>query len=269
MDAVNGVATGVAAITDAYEATRAVSTKKNEEVLTFGEDTAEISEEAKEAQKHAKAIARADRLMQLRGLSNDDIKEFRDILQQYEESGKDAKEFLKSLDYNQKDLVKRANSYGTNFTDRDIDSWTDEGAENMLREQDWRFSVDLNNDGIVDHGAAETFVFPPPNSPDVVKDAWDIMADSMTEKEQMLFTMRFLPLRLEGYPDATTIPGYNLGRDGFPEGEEGWLDLLDAVYESEEDNLKYNPDMQSKENSKKMMGHLTKFKEIINSLSKK
>lgn len=264
MDALNGIVGSSEVYLNVYNQNQVAASASLTEVLPLQTDTAEISKEAKDAQTLASALKRSEKMMALRGLNRDEVAEFRDILKQYEDSGKDTKTFLKSLDFDQRDLVKRANSYGTRFTDANIDSWSKEGAANMLREQDWRFAIDINSDGIVDHGAGKSFVFPPVNSPDAVKDAWEIMSKDMTDKEAMLFTMRFLPFKIEGYPEATTIRDYNLNKQGFPKTSDGWMELLDKIYETEEWSSKTNPHAPSREINKKMMEHITEFKKIIN-----
>lgn len=213
-------------------------------------------------------MERADKLMRLRGINDEEITEFRGIVKDYQESGKDAKSYLKSLSFNQRDLVKRATSYGTRFTDVEIDSWSDEGAENMLRDQDWRFAIDLNNDGMVDHGAAKTFVFPPVGAPDEVKDAWEKMSESMTEQERLLFPFRFMPMNIENQAEKATVSGFNLSR-GFPKDTDGWMEMIDHIFEAEEYNSKTNPHGPSREMSKKTMEQLTEFKRLIKEESAK
>lgn len=131
-----------------------------------------ISAEAKIALTTDQALAGSEKLMRTRGLGDEEISAFRDILAGYESSGMDAGDFLKSLSNEERDLVKRANSYGQDLTDEVIDGFSEEGAINMLREQDYRFAVDLNGDDIVESGAAKTFSFPPPSAPAKVMDAW-------------------------------------------------------------------------------------------------
>lgn len=242
---------------------------KNEIQSASNNDTVEISQEAVNALKTDAAIKRATSLMQKRGLSKEEIAEFRSILEQFKTSSKSPKDFLKALSVKERDLVKRANSYGRDLSDREIDSWSKEGAVNMLREQDWRFAVDSNNDNIVQHGAAKTFSFPPPNSPEIIKDAWEIMSKDMSFKEQMLFTFRFAPIKIEGYPEATTIRGYNINKQGLPKSADGWIDLLDKIYETSEYNLKLQNTPEVKANTEKLMENIRKFQSIIKDLKSK
>ncbi|MBU3947794.1 MAG: hypothetical protein KJ826_06185 [Proteobacteria bacterium] len=232
------------------------------EVPTTG-DAVEISTKAQKIQTVDAALQRSEELMSVRGLDDEEIASFREILSSYESSGMNADEFLKSLSGEERNLVKLANSYGSNLTDNVIDSFSEEGAINMLREQDYRFAIDLNGDDIVEHGAGRTFVFPPPNTPDTVMDAWDTYSRSLTGAEESLFSALFLPIDVPGYPDATTIRGYNISQQGFPPNEEGWLDLLDKIYDTLKYNNKISNDQQTIEYNKKAMQQLRDFAATI------
>ena len=263
MDAMNGVSSSAEVYTSIYNLYNNNNIKEDIIAEVKSDDSVEISEEAKVAQKMAKAFKRSEDMMRLRNLSSEEIAAFREILQDYNTSGKTPSEFLKSLDKEERDLIKRANSYGHDLTDSEIDSWSVEGSKNMLREQDWRFAIDLNDDGIVDHGGGKSFVFPPPNSPEEIKDSWEMMSENMTDKEKMFFTIRFAPIKIDGYPEATTIVGYDLNEQGFPKNIDEWLNLLDKVYETEEYNSKINSHAPSREISKRTMELITEFKNII------
>lgn len=129
----------------------------------------------------------------------------------------------------------------------------------MLREQDYRFAVDLNGDDIVEHGAAKTFVFPPPSTPESVMDAWDSYSQTLSEREIFNFSAMFLPVDIPGYPEATTINGYNLSEQGFPQTEAGWLALLDKIYGTLADTNKSSGDPQQIEQNEEKMRQLRDF----------
>jgi hypothetical protein len=133
--------------------------------------------------------AEAYKLLKIRGLTDEDIAGFGRIIAEAGATD-DKHAFLKSLSTEELDLVKRANSYGSKLTDRVIDSFSDEGAYNMLVSQDRNDFIDINNDGIVEHGAGKTLVFPPPNSPQNIKEAYAELTKDMSFSER---------LHLEGY----------------------------------------------------------------------
>jgi len=133
--------------------------------------------------------------------------------------------------------VKRADSYGTILTNAHIELMTEEGARNMLVTQDMRSFVDYNNDGVVEAGIGYSFSFPPPNSPQAVKDAWYKTLDALPENERLLASTVFMGLSLVANAkfDAhgNTVGFYSPGEDGytdiFPTDRSGWSRLLQQV----------------------------------------
>lgn len=203
-------------------------------------DTVEISPEAKSAQESQEKMKQltedAMKMLKIREVPKADIERFQEILASAEEET-DAKSFLKSLSAEDRDIVKRCNSYGCDLNNQHIDGMSEEGARNMLVQPDYRCSVDFNNDGIVEHGQAMTFQFPPPNAPESVKDAWDETTANMSFEEQMKATSLFMVQSLQanvrldangefqemiepGDPDYTNI---------FPTDQESWAGLLDDI----------------------------------------
>ncbi len=206
--------------------------------LTLSNDA--LSEEALNGQQDSEKMSnitdRSYRMLKLRELSEDEINSFREILAQAE-NVQSAKGFLKSLSTKERALVKKANSYGPDLINSHIDEMSEEGARNMLVQPDYRFAVDFNNDGIVESGKAKTFVFPPPNAPESVKDAWDKTMESLDEDERLLASTIFLVMSWQeniktskngrvarmmepGEPDYVNI---------FGTDELSWLLLLDKV----------------------------------------
>jgi hypothetical protein len=236
---------------------------KQAAVATAGADQVEISAEARSALVTDQAMARSEKMMRVRGLNDEEIASFREILSGYESSGTDAADFLKSLSSEERDLVKRANSYGSDLDNGVIDGFSEEGAINMLREQDYRFAVDLNGDDIVEHGAAKTFSFPPPSAPEGVMDAWDAYSRKLSDQDKMMFTIMFTPVDIPGQGDATTIRGYNLSKQGFPANEEGWLELIDKIHNTLAYDNKLSGDKEQIEQNEKLMGQLTDFASYI------
>jgi hypothetical protein len=230
---------------------------------TTSGDQVDISTEAKNALTTSKALARSEEMMRRRGLDDEEIDSFRDILSGYESSGENAGDFLKTLSSDERDLVKRANSYGLDLSNEVIDGFSKEGAINMLREQDYRFAVDLNGDDLIENGSALTFSFPPPSAPEGVMDAWDTYSQDLDGPGIMNFTSMFLPVSIPGYPDATTIRGYNLSRQGFPETEDGWIDLLDKLHDTLDYNKKLANDQQQIEHMENEMRMLREFASLL------
>lgn len=224
-----------------------------------GCDAVEISAEAKDALLTDQALTRSEELMRTRGLNEEEIVSFRDIISRYESSGMDAGDFLKSLTGEERNLVKRSNSYGHDLTDAVINGFSEEGAINILREQDYRFAVDLNGDDIVEKGAGKTFVFPPPSTPESVMDAWDSYSRTLSEREIFNFSSMFLPVDIPGYPEATTIRGYNLNEQGFPQTQEGWQVLLDRIHDTLAYSNKTSGDPQQIEHNEEKMQQLREF----------
>ncbi len=198
----------------------------------------DVLQEQQDSEKMKDITDRAYKMLKLRDLSEDEINSFREILAQAE-NAQNAKGLLKSLSTKERALVKKANSYGSDLTNSHIDQMSEEGARNMLVQPDYRFAVDFNNDGIVEHGKAKTFVFPPPNAPDSVKDAWDKTMNSLNEDERLLASTIFLVMSWQeniktsengrvvrmiepGEPDYVNI---------FGTDESSWLLLLDKVDE--------------------------------------
>ena len=201
-------------------------------------DSVAISKEGQEALKQKTFSDKAYNLLLVRQIPGEDIKRFGAIIQDAD-SADNAKEFLQNLSNEDRNLVKRANSYGLNLTDSHINTMSEEGARNMLVQPDNRSYVDCNNDGIVDHGVAKSFVFPPPNAPESVKDAWDQTLEGIPENERLLASSIFLTqqfsanIKLDAQGKA--IGFYEPGEEGykniFSTQENGWFNLLDQCDE--------------------------------------
>lgn len=188
--------------------------------------------------------------LQVRSLTEDEISGFGDILRQANEQTTTSKEFLKSLSSDELQLVKKANSLAANI---DVDSLSQEGAQNLLSQPDGSDLVDLNNDGIVEIGIGRTIHFPPVNAPAHVKAAWEKATEGMDwgEKARLELTMFSMVygFGINGVnPDAALPPEqqwnstninalyeYAQSNLEFRVGMEGWTDYnkqLDKVYNS-------------------------------------
>ncbi len=115
-------------------------------------------------------------------ISDKDMVEFKKIIDDAKHAS-DAKAFLKSLSKEEQALVKRVNGYGHPIDDLNINYMNEAGATNLLVQPDNRFKVDYDYNGIAESGVAKPFCFPPPNSSEEVKDAWDKTIESMSDEE--------------------------------------------------------------------------------------
>lgn len=229
------------------------------------QDVVEFSSEAQEALAQSDALKRSEFFMKRRGLDEEEISDYRNIIQRYAESGQDANDFLNSLEKNEKRLVQRANGYDGDFSSKAIDSFSEEGAVNLLQEQGAAFDVDLDGDKITAHGEHNQMTLFPVEAPAAVKDAWEITSEDMSFLEKTIMHIHLMPVKIPGYPDASIIQGYNLNRDGYPETSAGWIDLLGKVYDTVEDGLKYQENEESLENSRQ---HMRNLEELIDNIKK-
>lgn len=180
--------------------------------------------------------AREYALLKIRGLSDNEIKKFQDIKGQAA-SATSAKAFLLGLSADDRALVKKANGYAMPLNDGDIQSMSEEGARNMLVTQDERAYVDYNNDGVVDKGVGKMLIFPPPNAPEKVKDAWEKTVNSLPEKDRPLaanvFMVESVQANIKVDAQGNPIGVYSPGEDGytniFPTTIEGWQNLLNKA----------------------------------------
>lgn len=226
----------------------------------FNSDSVEISNEAQqllhERNKLNDFTSKAYSMLKQREISDEDINEFKGIVEEAQYAP-NAKDYLKSLSSHELDLVKRANSYAIDLSNFHINGMSEEGARNMLVQPDNRFSVDLNNDGMVEHGQAVTFQFPPPNAPSEVKEAWDKTIGSMSESEQLLASGIFMIQSLNANlktDESGEVIGWNYpGDEGykniFPTNVNNWDSFLDEIddYLDLIDKLQPNNDQTKKD----------------------
>ncbi|NOQ76888.1 MAG: hypothetical protein GQ475_03665 [Methylococcaceae bacterium] len=119
-------------------------------------------------------------LLQARGLSETQITDFASLLEEAHEQRENnisAKEVLNNMSKSELQLLQTATSLAAPIN---VNSLSKEGAINLLAQPDKTGLVDLNNDGIVEVGAARNMVFPPVNSPAHVKDAWDKATEDLS-----------------------------------------------------------------------------------------
>jgi hypothetical protein len=78
-------------------------------------------------------------------------------------------------------LLQKANSLAEPIN---VSAYSKEGAVNLLSQPDKSDKVDLNNDGIVEIGAAKTIIFPLVNAPNGVTLAWGKATERIGEGGQ-------------------------------------------------------------------------------------
>ena len=133
---------------------------------------------------------RTRQLLRRRNVSEDNIISFSSVLIRVQEEGlrtNQAKDFLSTLSDDELEALRAAHSLAQ---DIDVTSLNEEGAFNLLRNFD-QFA-DLNNNGLLTIGAANTWSYPPPNAPQAVKDAWREATAGFTDLEKMLKMAPFM-----------------------------------------------------------------------------
>jgi len=128
-------------------------------------------------------------LLQARGLSETQITDFALLLEEAHEQREDnisAKDVLNNMSKSELQLLQSATSLAGPIN---VNSLSKEGAMNLLAQPDNTGLVDLNNDGIVEVGAARNMVFPPVNAPAHVKVAWDKATEGMSFEDKMILEL--------------------------------------------------------------------------------
>lgn len=190
-----------------------------------------------------------------RNVSEQDISSFSSILDNAKSSGKSAKQFLSGLSAQDLSLVQQANGLVDKIN---VATLSAEGAQNLLSQPDGSDRVDLNNDGIVEVGIGRTIQFPPVNSPQHVKDAWEKATEglSMFDKATLELTMHTVVygVNIEGIEQKQPLhPSQQWSSQGlngffndlysnldFRVGREGWTEynkMLEGVYQRFEQEI--------------------------------
>lgn len=149
-------------------------------------------------------------------------------------SGGGAKQFLAALTVQDLALLQQASGLAQGIN---VSALSEEGAANLLLERDSR--VDLNNDGLVEVGAAKIIAFPPVNAPQAAKDAWETATAGMSARDRMTLSGHIaLPLAF-----GTTLPGHagsgpQLG--DMAKADFDWSGLIDRLLQGIEAGRPYN-----------------------------
>lgn len=199
-------------------------------------------------------------LLQARGLSETQITDFASLLEEAHEQQDNnisAKEVLNNMSKSELQLLQTATSLATPIN---VNSLSKESAINLLAQPDNTGLVDLNNDGIVEVGAARKMVFPPVNAPAHVKYAWDKATEGLSpfEKSTMELNLHvsIYGVEINGMPtkqpptpeqqwsSKNLIEWFATLRSGLERSvqDEGWTDYNKAkrdVYDKFESFLSY------------------------------
>ncbi len=154
-------------------------------------------------------------LLQTRGLSETQIADFASLLKEAHEQQDNhisAKEVLNTMSKSELQLLQTATSLAFPIN---VNLLSKEGAINLLAQPDKTGLVDLNNDGIVEVGAARNIMFPPVNAPAYVKDAWDKSTEGLS-----FFDKAVLELNLHISIYGVEINGMPTKQPSLP--EEQW-----------------------------------------------
>jgi len=128
-------------------------------------------------------------LMNIRGVTDQERQRFAEIVQHAASTGgfENPVDYIQSLTRDDVEVLRRVHSLAEPSGVRNTGV---EGAVNLLLPP--QNHTDLNNDGLVSTGAAVGFVFPPPNAPQSVKDAWEETTKNMSSDERLLASAHFL-----------------------------------------------------------------------------
>ncbi|HBN08747.1 MAG TPA: hypothetical protein DD435_08895 [Cyanobacteria bacterium UBA8530] len=162
----------------------------------------------------------AQDLMKLRQVSEKEQASFARILENAESTRpKQAKETLRSLSLEDRHLLEKVH-FGSALqssleTPDQIDSLSDEGAYNLLVQP--HGYVDVNGDGITNVGKGKTLIFPPSDSPQAVKDAWDAATEGLSPLQKATQELK-MHIRLFGIVhDDVPTPKAPRGVSGYRE----------------------------------------------------
>ena len=171
-------------------------------------------------------------LMHRRGVSEEDRLRFAEIVQDAAKTGgyEDPLSYVKSLSKSDIDVLKRVHCFAEAKGVTAVN--TEEGAFNLLLPPSG--AVDTNNDAVVERGIGKNFVFPPPNAPQEVKDAWEKMTADMSEKDRLLAQVPFMVATIGAnieYDENGTATGLHEPGDAnytniFDKTKAEWADML-------------------------------------------
>jgi len=175
------------------------------------------------------------RMLAIRKISADDQTAYKDMVAHFvstPENLKNPQEFLENLSSEGILLLERIQSFPPDANVQ-VSDLNDEEALNFILPHTQK--VDLNNDGLIaGPNGAKGFQFPPPNAPQGVKDAWDDATATMSEKDVMLLSGKFMSLLI-----SSNIHVDENGKVTFTEPDDpDWQNPFDDPGFSYQDSVK-------------------------------
>ncbi|WP_110731083.1 MULTISPECIES: hypothetical protein [unclassified Rhizobium] len=163
-----------------------------------------------------------------------------DIARKAEASGgfADPVAFVRTLGTHELDALQTINSLGAAI---DPASLTEEGALNLLLTR--TMARDIDGDGLMMVGEASTFVFPPGDAPQAVKDAWEKTTEGMDFGTKLHLQMS---MHLAGNAVRAESGGSSVAAD--------YSALVDRAIDGATFNLNISPSDQRAFNSKILDG---------------
>lgn len=159
---------------------------------------------------------------------------FDDILNQYEESGEGAREFLASLDRQALGVVQKFHSLADPIN---VDALSPEGVNNLLKHM-WE-KTDSNGDGLIEVGAASTLPALPEDAPNEFKQAYvdsikAAKADGMSDHD-LFGVMAIMSFRFNAGVMSQHLSeelGQELHAQPFDYSYRGMMQVLDNINEN-------------------------------------
>lgn len=187
-------------------------------------------------------------LLMLRGVDQGGVEGYKDILNAFyadPENQNDPVSFLEKLSPDDIALLKQAHSLPAGAR-IDVSSLNQEEALNFILPQSGK--IDLDNDGLVANAnGGKGFMFPPPNAPQEVKDAWAEASATMSEKDLFLLSGKFMVmhmvanLHVDDNGKVTAVePGDPNWRNVFAEDGFSYQQAIEEFKAGNEFNKAYN-----------------------------
>ena len=104
----------------------------------------------------------------------------------------DSKNFLKSLSFEDRQVLQKVHSLGTSITDSTVNRMSTEGADNLLLVPGK--GLDANNDAITETGTAKSFKFPNSNTPADVAAAWNKSLQDSSPEDRLMATASMMTM---------------------------------------------------------------------------
>lgn len=163
-------------------------------------------------------------LLKRRGLSEQQVNSFAELLDEahaQQDKNISAKQVLSNMTASELQLLQKATSLAEPIK---ISSLTKEGSINLLAQPDRTGLIDLNNDGLVEIGAAKSIAFPPVNAPAHIKTAWEQSTAHLSEQDKMMMELHSHVLTYGVMIDGkTTKAPLSPAEQWSPEGIKQWL----------------------------------------------